>query len=314
MEGYRGEAEKCRTAAVAQTQFKGVVTMSEWKPVPAGTAGTIDVGGDLTVNRLGFGAMRITGEGIWGPPADRDVAKAVLRRAVEFGVNFIDTADSYGPYVSEELICEALRPYPDDLVIATKGGLERTGPGQWPANGRPEHLIEACEGSLRRLKLEQIPLYQFHRPDPAVPLEDSIGALVTLKEQGKIRHIGLSNITEEQLRSAQRLTPVVSIQNRYNVGDRGSESLLDLCEQEGLVFLPWAPIQDLDGNQAVQELTRRYDAAPRQVVLAWLLARSPSILPIPGTGSVSHLDDNLAAAGIALTPADVASVTGGNTG
>ena len=227
--------------------------MSEREHVHAGMAGTIDVGGDLTVNRLGFGAMRITGAGIWGRPADRDEAKAVLRRAVELGVNFIDTADSYGPHVSEELIREALHPYPDDLVIATKGGLERTGPGQWPTNGRPEHLIEACEGSLRRLKLEQIPLYQFHRPDPAVPLEDSIGALVALKEQGKIRHIGLSNVTEEQLRRAQRLTPVVSIQNRYNVDDRRSESLVDLCEQEQMVFLPWAPIQDLDSNRTVQE-------------------------------------------------------------
>ena len=213
-----------------------------------------------------------------------------------------------GLYVSEELIREALHPYPDDLVIATKGGLERTGPGQWPTNGRPEHLIEACEGSLRRLKLEQIPLYQFHRPDPAVPLEDSIGALVTLKEQGKIRHIGLSNVTEEQLRRAQRLTPIVSIQNRYNVDDRRSESLVDLCEQEQMVFLPWAPIQNLDSNRIVRKLAQRYDATPRQIVLAWLLARSPSILPIPGTGSVSHLEDNVAAAAIKLTPAEVASV------
>ena len=283
--------------------------MSEFPTLDAGIAGTIDVGGDLTVNRLGFGAMRVTGAGIWGPPADRDEAKTVLRRAIELGTNFIDTADSYGPHISEELIREALHPYPDDLVIATKGGLERTGPGQWPTNGRPEHLIEACEGSLRRLELEQIPLYQFHRPDPAVPLEDSIGAIVTLKEQGKIRHIGLSNVTEEQLRRAQRLTPIVSIQNRYNVDDRRSESLVDLCEQEQMVFLPWAPIQNLDSNRTVQQLAQRYDATPRQIVLAWLLARSPSILPIPGTGSVSHLDDNVAAAAIKLTPAEVASVT-----
>jgi pyridoxine 4-dehydrogenase len=233
----------------------------------------------------------------------------VLRRAIELGVNFIDTADSYGPYVSEELISETLYPYPDDLVIATKGGLERTGPGQWPADGRPEHLIEACEGSLRRLKLEQIPLYQFHRPDPAVPLEDSISALVTLKEQGKIRHIGLCNVTEDQLRRAQQLTPIVSIQNRYNVEDRQSESLVDLCEQEQMVFLPWAPIQNLDRNRIVREIAQRYDATPRQIVLAWLLARSPSILPIPGTGSVSHLDDNVAAEAIKLAPADVASMT-----
>jgi pyridoxine 4-dehydrogenase len=283
--------------------------MSEWKPVHAGMAGTIDVGGDLTVNRLGFGAMRITGDGIWGEPADRDEAKAVLRRAIELGVNFIDTADSYGPYVSEELISETLYPYPDDLVIASKGGLERPGPGQWPANGRPEHLIAACEGSLRRLKLDQIPLYQFHRPDPAVPLEDSISALVTLKEQGKIRHIGVCNVTEDQLRRAQRLTPIVSIQNRYNVGDRRSESLVDLCEQEQMVFLPWAPIQDLDRNRTVREIAQRYDTTPRQLVLAWLLARSASILPIPGTGSVSHVEDNVAAAAIKPAPADVAALT-----
>jgi pyridoxine 4-dehydrogenase len=282
--------------------------MSEFQSLHARIVGTIDVGGDLTVNRLGFGAMRITGDGIWGPPADRGEAKAVLRRAIELGINFIDTADSYGPNISEELIREALHPYPDDLVIATKGGLERTGPGQWPTNGRPEHLIEACEASLRRLELEQIPLYQFHRPDPAVPLEDSIGAIVTLKEQGKIRHIGLSNVTEAQLRRAQRLTPIVSIQNRYNADDRRSESLVDLCEQEQMVFLPWAPIQNLDSNRTVQQLAKRYDATPRQIVLAWLLARSPSILPIPGTGSVSHLEDNVAAAAIKLTPAEVASV------
>jgi pyridoxine 4-dehydrogenase len=284
--------------------------MSGREPMHAATIGTIDLGGDLTVNRLGLGAMRLTGAGIWGQPADRDEAKAVLRRAIELGINFIDTADSYGPHVSEELIGEVLYPYPDDLVIATKGGLERTGPGQWPTNGRPEHLIEACEGSMRRLKLDQIPLYQFHRPDPRVPLEDSIGALVTLKEQGKIRHIGLSNVSEEQLQRAQRLTSIVSIQNRYNAHDRGSESLVDLCEQEQVVFLPWAPMQDLDSNRPVHELAERYDVKPRQIVLAWLLARSRSMLPIPGTGSVSHLEDNVAAASIRLTTAEVASVTG----
>jgi aryl-alcohol dehydrogenase-like predicted oxidoreductase len=277
--------------------------------VHASLAGTIDIGGDLTVNRLGFGAMRITGDGIWGQPADRDEAKAVLHRAVELGITFIDTADSYGPHVSEQLIGETLYPYPDDLVIATKGGLERTGPGQWPVNGRPEHLIEACEGSLRRLRLEQIPLYQFHRPDPAVPLEDSIGALVTLKDQGKIRHIGLSNVTEEQLRIAQRLTPIVSIQNRYNLQDRRSRSLVDLCEQEQLIFLPWAPIQDLDDNRVVQEIARRHDANPRQIVLAWLLAQSPAILPIPGTATVSHLEENVAAAAIKLSPAEVSALS-----
>ncbi len=261
----------------------------------------------LTVSEIGYGAWGI-GRSAW-VGATEDESLAALRRAIDLGVNFIDTADSYGPYVSEELIAEALYPYPDDLVIATKGGLERTGPGQWPVNGRPEHLIEACEGSLRRLKLDQIPLYQFHRPDPAVPLEDSIGALVTLKEQGKIRHIGVSNVSEEQLRRAQRLTPVVSIQNRYNVDDRQSESLVDLCEQEQMVFLPWAPIQNLDGNPAVQEIARNHGAGPRQIVLAWLLARSPSMLPIPGTGSVTHLEDNLAAAAIKLIPGEVATLS-----
>jgi aryl-alcohol dehydrogenase-like predicted oxidoreductase len=283
--------------------------MADQTPVSAAAAGTIDVGGDLTVNRLGFGAMRITGDGIWGEPADRDEAKAALRRAVELDVNFIDTADSYGPHVSEILIAEALYPYPDDLVIATKGGLERTGPGQWPSNGRPEHLKQVCEGSLRRLRLEQIPLYQFHRPDPEVPFEDSVGALVELKEQGKIRHIGLSNVTEEQVRKAQRLTPIVSIQNRYNLGDRASESLIDLCEQESMVFLPWAPIQNLDNSQTVQQVAERHHATPRQIVLAWLLARSPVILPIPGTGSAAHLEANVAAAGITLSPEEVQALS-----
>jgi aryl-alcohol dehydrogenase-like predicted oxidoreductase len=276
----------------------------------ADAAGTIDVGGDLTVHRLGYGAMRITGDGIWGEPKSRDEAKAVLRRAVEIGVDFIDTADSYGPDVSETLIAEALYPYPENLVIATKAGLVRPGPGHWEPDGRPEHLREAIEGSLRRLRLDQIPLYQFHRPDPKVPLEDSIGALVELKAQGKIRHLGVSNFTEEQLRVAQRLTPIVSIQNRYNVDDRKSESLVDLCEQEQLVFLPWAPIQNLDANTAVQEAAAKYGATAHQIVLAWLLARSPSILPIPGTGSVGHLEENVAAASLELTPAEVAAISG----
>ena len=277
----------------------------------AANAGTIGIGGDLSSNRLGYGAMRITGDGIWGEPRNREEAKQVLRRAIDLGVTFIDTADSYGPHVSETLIAEALHPYPDDLVIATKGGLQRTGPGRWPMNGRPEHLVEACEGSLRRLKLEEIPVYQYHRPDPKVPLEESIGALVQLKEQGKIRHIGVSNFTEQQLRQAQRLTPVASIQNRFNVGDRTSESLLDLCEQEQLVFLPWAPIQDLDANPVVQDIATRHDATVSQVVLAWLLARSPQMLPIPGTGSVEHLEENIAAAGLELDPHEVNAITDG---
>jgi pyridoxine 4-dehydrogenase len=278
--------------------------------VTATAAGTITIGGDLTVNRLGFGAMRITGPGIWGEPPDREQAKAVLRRAVELDVNFIDTADSYGPEVSENLIADALFPYPEDLVIATKGGLERTGPGQWPPNGRPEHLRQACEGSLRRLRLQQIALYQFHRPDPRVPLEDSIGALVQLKAEGKIRHIGVSNMNIEQVRQAERLTPLASVQNRYNVADRASEAVLKLCEEEGLAFLPWAPIQDLDHKAALKRLAERPGAMPAQIVLAWLLARSPAILPIPGTGSVAHLDENVAAAGLKLTQAEVEALSG----
>jgi pyridoxine 4-dehydrogenase len=270
--------------------------------------GTIDIGGDLTVNRLGFGAMRVTGRGIWGEPADRGAAVTVLRRAVELGVNFIDTADSYGPEVSESLIAEALSPYPDDLVIATKGGLERPGPNRWTPNGRPEHLRAACDDSLGRLQLEQIPLYQFHRPDPNVPIADSIGALVELKDEGKIRHIGLSNVSERQLRQAQQFTAIVSIQNRYNVSDRGSDSLLDLCEQEQITFIPWAPIQDVGRNRAVKRIAQRHQATAMQVVLAWLLARSPVMLPIPGTGSLSHLEENVAAAGLRLSREEVAEL------
>jgi aryl-alcohol dehydrogenase-like predicted oxidoreductase len=276
---------------------------------PARGSGTIDVGGDLTVNRMGFGAMRITGKGIWGDPPDRDVARSVLRRAVELGVNFIDTADSYGPAVSEELIAEALHPYPDDLVIATKGGLERTGPNQWPVNGRPEHIKQVCDDSLRRLRLDQIPLYQQHRPDPTVPYEDTIGALVDLKEQGKIRHVGLSNIEEDHLRVAQAMVPVVSVQNRYNVSDRRSESMLDLCEQEQIAFLPYSPVQDFEDNTVVSDTAARHGVTVMQVLLAWLLARSPVMLPIPGTGSVSHLEENTSAATIRLDPNEVAAIT-----
>jgi pyridoxine 4-dehydrogenase len=284
-------------------------TMTDSSPTNAANAGTLDLAGDLTVHRLGYGAMRITGDGIRGEPPDREGAKATLRRAIELGVNFIDTADSYGPDVSETLIAEALHPYPDDLVIATKGGLERTGPGRWPANGRPEHLRAACEGSLQRLRLDQIPLYQFHRPDPDVPLEESIGAVAELKDAGKVRHIGVCNVDEAQLRRVQQVTPIVSLQNRYNVTDRGSESLIDLCEQERLSFLPWNPILDLDGVPAVREVADRHGATPRQVVLAWLLARSPAMLPIPGTSSVAHLESNVAAAGLELAPEEVDAIT-----
>ena len=261
------------------------------------------------MNRLGFGAMRITGQGIWGEPPDLEEAKRVLRRAIELDINFIDTADSYGPEVSEKVIAEALHPYPEDLVIATKGGLVRPGPGRWEPDGRPEHLRAACEGSLRRLRLEQIPLYQFHRPDPKVPIADSIGALVELKEQGKIRHIGVSNVTEPELRQAEELTPVVSIQNRFNVSDRSSESLVDLCEQEQFVFLPWAPISESDENSALIEAAKAHGASERQIVLAWMLARSPQILPIPGTGSVAHLQANVAAASIELNREEISAIT-----
>jgi aryl-alcohol dehydrogenase-like predicted oxidoreductase len=286
--------------------------MSPSSRITAGAAGTIDLGGDLTVNRLGFGAMRITGPGIWGEPPDREQAKSVLRRAIELDINFIDTADAYGPGVSENLIAEALYPYPADLVLATKGGLIRPGPGRWEPDGRPAHLRETCEASLRRLKLDQIPLYQFHRPDPKVPITESIGALVELKAEGKIHHIGVSNFTESQLREAENLTPLVSIQNRFNVGDRSSESLVDLCEREQIVFVPWAPILDSDGNPSVGEMARRYGVSVRQIALAWMLARSPQILPIPGTGTVEHLESNVAAASIELTDEEVAAITEGS--
>ena len=275
----------------------------------AAEAGTIDVGGDLTVNRLGFGAMRITGDGIWGEPPDTERAKNALRRAVELGVNFIDTADSYGPDVSERLIAETLHPYPDDLVIATKGGLVRPGPGRWDADGRPGHLREALEGSLRRLRVDMIDLYQLHRPDPKVPLKESIGFLAEMKNQGKIRHVGISNATEDQLREAEQIVPIVSVQNRYNVVDRTSETMVDLCEQEELAFLPWAPIQEADEVEVITDAARNHGFTPRQIVLAWLLARSPQILPIPGSGSAEHVEANVAAAGIQLDQGEVAAIT-----
>jgi len=277
----------------------------------AATAGTIDVGGDLTVNRLGFGAMRITGQGVWGDPASKDQALATLRRIIELGVNFIDTADSYGPEVSENLIAEALYPYPEDLVIATKGGFGRSGPNRWEPNGRPEHLREACEGSLRRLKLEQIPLYQFHTPDKTVPFAESVGAVAELKAEGKIRHVGLSNVTEEQFREAARIVPIVSIQNRFNVTDRKSESIIDLCEQEAMVFLPWAPIQQTEDKVAVAVAAERHGATQHQIVLAWLLAHSPAILPIPGTGSPEHAEENVAAAAIDLSRDELEAISKG---
>ena len=270
----------------------------------AAAAGTIEIGGDLTVNRLGFGAMRITGRGIWGEPPSRDQAIATLRRVVELGVNFIDTADSYGPEVSETLIAQALHPYPDDLVIATKGGQIRPGPNRWDPEGRPEHLREACEGSLRRLRLEQIPLYQLHRLDPKVPLAE-------LQKEGKIRHVGVSNVTEDEFREAARIVPIVSIQNRFNVTDRQSQSLIDLCEQEDMVFLPWAPIQESSRRVAVAVAAERRGMTERQIALAWLLAISPATLPIPGTGSPEHAEENVAAAAIELSRNEIEAISEG---
>ena len=276
--------------------------------ISAAAAGTITIGGDLTVNRMGFGAMRLTGPGIWGEPADTEVARRVLRRAIELEVNFIDTADSYGPEVSERLIAEALRPYPAGLVIATKGGLLRDGPGIWRPDGRPSHLRSALEGSLRRLDLEHIDLYQFHRPDPKVPFAESVGALVRMKEEGKIRHIGLSNVDVRQIEQALGATEIVSVQNRYNLEDRDSERVLSACEARGLAFLPWNPLDVGRLATAVgrlDQLAAQREATPGQIALGWLLARSPVMLPIPGTGSVAHLEENVAAAAIRLSPAEV---------
>lgn len=275
----------------------------------AAHAGTITIGGDLVVNRLGFGAMRITGPGIWGPPADLDEARSVLRRAVELGVNFIDTADSYGPHVSENLIREALAPYADDVVIATKGGLERPDPHVWTNNGTRAHLRDVCHTSLMRLGLEQIPLYQWHRPDPAVPLEDAVATLTELQQEGKIKHIGVSNVTVDQLKQLTSMTTIVSVQNRYNVGTRDSDDVLNYCTEHGIVFIPWAPMQDVTDTPAVRDIAERHGASPRQLVLAWLLARSPQMLPIPGTGKVAHVEANVAAAEIRLTDDEVAALT-----
>jgi pyridoxine 4-dehydrogenase len=275
------------------------------------TAGTLTLGGELTVRRLGFGAMRITGDGIWGPPEDHDGALATIRRAVELGVNLIDTADSYGPNVSEELIAEALHPYPEDLVIATKGGLARTGPGQWPRDGRPEHLREACEGSLRRLRVDRIDLYQLHAPDDSVPYEESVGALKELRDEGKIRLVGVSNVSVEHLETARAIVPVVSVQNYFNVDDTGSAAVLERCQELGLGFLPWRPISGGGVSEKVEAIAERHDATSLQIAIAWLLARSPVMLPIPGTSSVEHLEENVAAAGIELSDEEVAELDRG---
>jgi pyridoxine 4-dehydrogenase len=277
---------------------------------PATAAGTITLGGDLTVNRMGFGAMRLTGEGIWGPPDDRAEAIRVLRRAVELGVNFIDTADSYGPHVAEEIIAEALHPYPDGLVIATKGGFERPGPGKWATNGRPDYLRRQLEGSLRRLRLDRIDLYQLHRIDPKVPANEQFDALRAFQREGLVRHVGLSEVTGAEVERARGVVPIVSVQNRYNVSDRQWDDVVELCEREGLGFIPWFPLSagDLDEAGPLARIARRRRASVYQVALAWLLARSPVMLVIPGTSSVAHLEQNIAAAELRLSADDLAEL------
>ena len=275
--------------------------MAVEQTLSAAAAGTFTIGGDLTVNRMGYGAMRITGPGIWGPPADKEGALATLRKAVDLGVNLIDTADSYGPYVSEALIAEALYPYPADLVIATKGGWERPGPGWWTHDASPKHLTEALEGSLKRLRLERIDVYQLHTPDNAVSFEASMGALARLREEGKIRHVALSNVTREHIERARRIVPIVSVQNRYSFADRESDFIVDYCEQNGIAFVPWAPLgQAKEAHEAIKKVSNELHATPLQVALAWLLKRSRVILPIPGTSSVKHLEENIAAAALKL--------------
>jgi pyridoxine 4-dehydrogenase len=277
----------------------------------ASQSGTFLLGGDIPVHRLGFGAMRITGNGVWGPPKDHAESLAVLRRAVELGVNLIDTAESYGPHVSEELIAEALHPYPKGLVIATKGGLERTGPNQWPVNGRPERLREGLEGSLRRLRLERIDLWQLHRIDPDVPEDDQFGTIREFQREGKILHAGLSEVTVEQIERARKFFDVVSVQNRYNLADREWETVLDYCSRENIGFIPWFPLQTgkLAGNGgSLTKISKRHHATPAQIALAWLLKRSRVMLPIPGTSRVKHLEENIGGAAIELTEEEFGSI------
>jgi pyridoxine 4-dehydrogenase len=280
------------------------------KEISAASAGTIKLGGELSVHRLGFGAMRLTGEGIWGPPKDRKAALAVLRRAVELGVNFIDTADSYGPNVSEELIAEALFPYPAGLVIATKGGWNRPGPNQWTHDATPSHLRSAVEGSLKRLRLQRIDVYQLHIPDPAVSFDDSVGTLAKLKEEGKIRLVALSNVTQEHIERARKIVPIVSVQNRYSFADREWDYVVSYCERNGIAFIPWFPLgAGRVAGEALQGIARAHQATPMQVALAWLLQRSPIILPIPGTSSTEHLQENVEAASLRLTGEEFESLS-----
>ena len=277
----------------------------------AAGSGTISLGSELTVNRLGFGAMRLTGEGVWGPPNGPATAIAVLRRAIELGVNFIDTADSYGPNVSEELIAEALAPYPKDFVIATKGGWNRPGPNQWTHDASPEHLRKAVEGSLKRLRLDRIDVYQLHAPDPVIPFDVSLETLAELREQGKIRLIGLSNVTREHIERAQKITPIVSVQNRYGFADREWDYVVDYCERTGIAFIPWFPLgAGTVAGKVLERIAKAYNKTPKQVALAWLLKRSPVMLPIPGTSSIEHLEENVEAASLRLKDEDYLQLTG----
>jgi aryl-alcohol dehydrogenase-like predicted oxidoreductase len=277
----------------------------------AAANGTVSLGGELTVNRLGFGAMRITGDGIWGPPKDRRTAIAVLRRAIELGVNFIDTADSYGPHVSEELIAQALAPYPKDLVIATKGGWNRPGPNQWTHDASPAHLRKAVEGSLKRLRLDRIDVYQLHAPDPAIPLDASIETLANMQSEGKIRLIGLSNVTQEHIERARKIVPIVSVQNRYSFADREWDYVVDYCESNGIAFIPWFPLgAGTVAGRLLDRIAKARQVKPIQVALAWLLKRSPVMLPIPGTSSIAHLEENVQAASLQLTDEEYSELTG----
>ena len=279
--------------------------------ISATLAGKVSLGGEISVHRLGFGAMRLTGDGIWGPPKNRSEAIAVLRRAAELDVNFIDTADSYGPDASEELIAEALFPYPKDLVIATKGGWNRPGPNQWTHNATPAHLREAVEGSLKRLRLERIDLYQLHMPDPLVSIEDSVGTLAQLKNEGKIRLIGLSNVTQEHIERARRIVPIVSVQNRYSFSDREWDYVVDYCERNGIAFIPYFPLAaGRVAGQIPEQIARAHQATPHQVASVWLLKRSRVILPIPGTSSVKHLEENVAAASLQLSDEEFQKLSG----
>jgi pyridoxine 4-dehydrogenase len=281
------------------------------KELSAIQAGEISLGNEISVHRLGYGAMRLTGEGIWGPPKDRKTALAVLRRAVELGVNLIDTADSYGPYVNEELIAEALSPYPAGLVVATKGGWNRPGPNQWTHDATPAHLREAVEGSLKRLRLDRIDVYQLHIPDPVVSFDSSVETLAELRREGKIRMVALSNVTQEHIERARRIVPIVSVQNRYSFADREWDYVVDYCKRNGIVFIPWFPLgAGRIAGEVLNQIAQAHRAAPTQVALAWLLRRSPMILPIPGTSSIEHLEQNVAAASLHLSEEDYVKLAG----